>query len=379
LILRRLPFVPAEPLGLWPALHPNPRHGFILGSGAGTVRDHIIFMSAFNPARVVSAQLHEPQKVFRFLTQISNPRSHNLPRFVGYFGFSAGRWFDPALARLPQKPDPLKFPTAFWGDYRNVVKFDLLKKQTTIVAENKKEAERIVAVLKNVPSSVPPSVSSGRRVGGVFQQRSLSEFTAMVREAKAAIAAGDIYQANLSSRFERKFDGKPVELYRYLAVSNPSPYAAMLKMGEQWIVSASPELLVSLQGRALRTRPIAGTRPRGKDRKEDKKKSGQLLLSPKERAEHIMLVDLERNDLGRIAEAGSVRVTERFVVERYSHVMHIVSEVVGRLRKNLSAVDALRALFPGGTISGCPKYRSIEIIENLEGIARGPFMEARAL
>jgi para-aminobenzoate synthetase component 1 len=210
-------------------------------------------------------------------------------------------------------------------------------------------------------------------VGGVFQQRSLSEFTAMVREAKAAIAAGDIYQANLSSRFERKFDGKPVELYRYLAVSNPSPYAAMLKMGEQWIVSASPELLVSLQGRALRTRPIAGTRPRGKDRKEDKKKSGQLLLSPKERAEHIMLVDLERNDLGRIAEAGSVRVTERFVVERYSHVMHIVSEVVGRLRKNLSAVDALRALFPGGTISGCPKYRSIEIIENLEGIARGPF------
>jgi anthranilate/para-aminobenzoate synthase component I len=200
-----------------------------------------------------------------------------------------------------------------------------------------------------------------------------SRFSSMVRRAKAAIAAGDIYQANLSLRFEAPFSGDPVEFYRTLSRINPSPYACLIKQGDRWIASCSPELLVDVAGDRVSTRPIAGTRPRGGNAREDKRRQGQLLLSPKERAEHIMLVDLERNDLGRVCRPGTVRVRERFAIERYSHVMHIVSDVEGQLAREFTSVDALKALFPGGTITGCPKIRSIEVIENLERLARGPF------
>jgi para-aminobenzoate synthetase component 1 len=198
-------------------------------------------------------------------------------------------------------------------------------------------------------------------------------FSRQVMSAKRAIARGDIYQANLSLRFERGFHGDPRELYRLLCKKNPSPYAALLKVGPRWIVSCSPELLLSVEGRTLCTRPIAGTRPRGESAEKDRKLKGQLLLSPKERAEHIMLVDLERNDLGRVSVPSSIRVSERFSVEPYSHVMHIVSEVKGRLQKGRTAWEALQSLFPGGTITGCPKISSVKIIGELEGVARGPF------
>ena len=177
----------------------------------------------------------------------------------------------------------------------------------------------------------------------------------------------------MSLRFSGSFKGEATTLYRKLCSRNPSPYACLIKNAESWVVSTSPELLLEVKGQLVRTRPIAGTRPRGKTSMMDKHLRGQLLLSPKERAEHIMLVDLERNDVGRVCVPGSVRVSERFAVENYSHVMHIVSEVVGRLSRKETSLSALKALFPGGTITGCPKIKSIEIIESLEKLARGPF------
>ena len=195
----------------------------------------------------------------------------------------------------------------------------------------------------------------------------------MVLRAKDAIARGDLYQANLSLRFERPFGGDPRDLYRTLCRRNPSPYAGLFKCSDHWLVSNSPELLVKVERARVSTRPIAGTRPRGMNTRADASRRGQLLLSPKERAEHIMLVDLERNDLGRVCAPGSVHVTERFSVEKYSHVMHIVSQVEGKLARTKNSVDALKALFPGGTITGCPKIRSIELIEELERVSRGPF------
>lgn len=386
MIFRRLPFVPSDPFRIWPALHPHPKVGFIFGSGAGTVDDHLVYVSAGEPHRVfVAASGSRPSFLKNFSCSPVKNKFSDMPRWVGFFGFEAGAYFDPGVAKLPVLRNPLHTPTAFFGEFRNVVKFDLKKNETTIAAENLREFRRICQVLEMVREvdRVSSAVTRGdveRRsksgptsIQNEFWFKTAQQFGVMVKKAKLSIAAGDIYQANLSLRFQRKFAGDPLLLYQSLCEKNPSPYAALLKMNRQWIVSNSPELLVSVRGRRVRTRPIAGTRPRGRSYLDDRRKKGQLLLSPKERAEHIMLVDLERNDLGRVCRPGTVRVTERFAVERYSHVMHIVSEVEGQLRKNESALSALAALFPGGTITGCPKIKSIEIIGRLEKEARGPF------
>ena len=193
----------------------------------------------------------------------------------------------------------------------------------------------------------------------------------MVLKAKDYIRAGDIYQANLSQQFSFDFKGDLLRLYQRLRTVNPSPFSAFLDLGSLKIVSASPERLIKLTGRHCETRPIAGTRPVGKTLKEDRKLSAELLLNEKERAEHLMLLDLERNDLGRVCEYKSVRVDEMMALERYSHVMHIVSNVVGCLSRDKDRFDLLAAVFPGGTITGCPKIRCMEIIEELEQAARG--------
>ncbi len=196
-------------------------------------------------------------------------------------------------------------------------------------------------------------------------------FCQMVGQAKEYIRAGDIYQANLSQRFDFSFEGNAFGIYERLQRINPSPFAAFADWGDLTIVSSSPERLVRLRGNVCETRPIAGTRRRGKSKLEHEKLREDLLLSEKERAEHLMLVDLERNDLGRVSEYGSVRVDEWMTVECYSHVQHIVSNVVGRLKPNHDAFDLLRAMFPGGTITGCPKIRCMEIIHELEKERRG--------
>jgi anthranilate/para-aminobenzoate synthase component I len=213
----------------------------------------------------------------------------------------------------------------------------------------------------------PLPLGEGDKGGeGILPPSNLSpeQFMTMVDKAKDYIAAGDIYQANLSQRLECEFMGDPFELYQRLRQINPSPFASYLDLGDLKIVSSSPERLVKLENGIANTRPIAGTRPIWA-------KEEDLILNQKERAEHIMLVDLERNDLGRVCEYNSVEVDEKMVIERYSHVMHIVSNVRGKLRKDRNWFDLLRAMFPGGTITGCPKVRSMEIIEELEPVKRG--------
>jgi anthranilate synthase component 1 len=196
---------------------------------------------------------------------------------------------------------------------------------------------------------------------------------AMVERAKDYIGAGDAFQIVLSQRFSAPFTLPPFSLYRALRRTNPSPFLFHLDLGGFALVGSSPEILVRVRGGEVTIRPLAGTRPRGATPKEDEGLAQSLLADPKERAEHLMLLDLGRNDVGRVAEIGSVEVTEQFVVERYSHVMHIVSNVVGRLRPDKDAIDALMAGFPAGTVSGAPKVRAMQIIDELEKHKRGPY------
>ena len=201
-------------------------------------------------------------------------------------------------------------------------------------------------------------------------------FMDAVEEAKAHIVAGDAFQIVLSQRLETEFDADPFDLYRALRVVNPSPFLFFVRDPEVTIVGASPEVMTRVRDGIVYSRPIAGTRPRGKTEDEDRAFAEELLADPKERAEHVMLIDLARNDVGRVAEFASVSVDDLMVVERYSHVMHIVSEVSGKLRPGNSAVDVIRATFPHGTVSGAPKVRAMEIIDDLEPVARGPYAGA---
>jgi anthranilate synthase component 1 len=201
-------------------------------------------------------------------------------------------------------------------------------------------------------------------------------FMSAVEAAKEHIRVGDAFQIVLSQRLETEFDADPFDLYRALRVVNPSPFLFFIRDAEVSVVGASPEVMTRVRDGVVYSRPIAGTRPRGKTEEEDRAFAEELLADPKERAEHVMLIDLARNDVGRVAEFSSVSVDDLMVVERYSHVMHIVSEVSGRLRPGNSAVDVIRATFPHGTVSGAPKVRAMEIIDSLEPTARGPYAGA---
>ncbi|MGA8768148.1 MAG: anthranilate synthase component I [Candidatus Acidiferrales bacterium] len=203
-----------------------------------------------------------------------------------------------------------------------------------------------------------------------------SQFTGAVRKAKSYIRAGDAFQIVVSQRFEARTNAEPFEIYRALRVVNPSPYLYFLKLDDVSVVGSSPEMLVKVQGRDATYRPLAGTRPRGRDEKEDRELEADLLADPKERAEHVMLVDLGRNDLGRVCEYGSVKPERLMFVERYSHVMHIASSLRGRLRDDVDCFDALMACFPAGTLSGAPKVRAMEIIDELEPTRRGIYAGA---
>ncbi len=215
----------------------------------------------------------------------------------------------------------------------------------------------------------PPAVESPAAEESVTQAR----FEQMVRTAREYILAGDVFQVNLSIRYDVPLEADPLELYEELRAINPSPYMAYLRIADLAVVSASPEQLIRVQAGEVVTRPIAGTRPRGATDADDRAFAEELIANPKERAEHLMLVDLERNDIGRVAEFGSVVVDELMAIERYSHVMHLVSSVRGRLRPGCDVVAAVRACFPGGTITGAPKIRAMEIIEELEPVRRGVY------
>ena len=230
----------------------------------------------------------------------------------------------------------------------------------------------IAAVTADNPAA--ENIAALEGTAGIKHQTEKTQYIDMVKKAKEYIAAGDIFQANLSLRISADIGGtSPLNVYRILRDINPSPFAAFVDFGDYALVSSSPERLVRVTGNAVDTRPIAGTRPRGRDRREDSEMSAELLLNEKERAEHIMLIDLERNDLGRVSDYGSVVVDEMMITEEYSHVIHIVSNVRGELAPGKDCFDVISAAFPGGTITGVPKVRCMEIIEELEGRRRGPY------
>ena len=307
-----------------------------------------------------------------------------LPRFqggaVGYLGYESVRYFEPRVP-LPVE-NALPVPEAVFMFTDSLVMFDHFKHSLTIisyvpphgdVAANYQDAvERVETIHARLQRTVPfvrDTTSSGAGV----PTKSETQHHAMVRAAKEYIAAGDIIQAVLGLRWTRQLGVHPYSVYRALRMINPSPYMYYLQLDDMQIVGASPEMLVRVEGSHVTTRPIAGTRRRGSTPEEDAALAAELLANAKERAEHIMLVDLGRNDLGRVCRPGSVHVPTLMVVEEFSHVMHIVSQVEGELLPDKTAFDALRSCFPAGTLSGAPKVRAMEIISELEGTTRGPY------
>jgi len=308
-----------------------------------------------------------------------------LPRFfggaVGYLGYDLVRFFE----KLPAKnPDDLAGFDVHMFITDKLIIFDRAKHTIKIVVNTHinsggslreeydqaiREIERIAQRLKS-PLTLPESPVNRDALG--FQSNfSKEEFETAVEKTLEYIRAGDIIQAVISQRFRAPARVDPFQLYRALRHINPSPYLFFLKMGGEFLVGGSPEVLVRVEEGRAEARPIAGTRPRGKTPEEDLALAQELMNDPKERAEHIMLVDLGRNDLGRVCKIGSVKVNELMVVERYSHVMHLVSNVVGEVEKGKDAYDVLRAAFPAGTLTGAPKIRAMEIIEELEPNRRG--------
>ena len=304
----------------------------------------------------------------------------DLPLFwggaVGYAAYDLIRCYE----RLPSlKPDLLGIPDLLFVEPEVVVVFDQFKQQLHIVApategEKAQALERITWAEKKLHGPLPgvPGERAGRRLA-FSQNLSQAEYEAMVAKALEYIRAGDIFQVVPSLRMSAPLNVHPFAVYRALRAVNPSPYMGYLDLGEVTLVSSSPESLLRSDGRKVTTRPIAGTRRRGRDAAEDQALAEELLSDEKERAEHVMLVDLSRNDLGRVCRYGSVRPTALMTVENYSHVMHIVSTVEGELCEDKSSLDALAAVLPMGTVSGAPKIRAMEIIEELEPSRRGAY------
>ena len=320
-----------------------------------------------------------------------------LPRFtggfVGYAGYDIVRFLEPVGAR---KKDVLRVPDSVWMLSDSLVIFDHLEHIMNVVSNAiippgsagslerrarvayAKATGRVDDLVRNLRKPVPVSAAKkrGKTSLSVRSNMTPAAFIAAVRKAKQAISEGETIQIVLSQRFETPVTCRPFEIYRALRSLNPSPYMFYLNLGSFALVGSSPEILVRCEEGTVEVRPIAGTRRRGKTPAADQQIEEGLKRDPKERAEHLMLADLGRNDVGRVCEYGSVKVSGLMTVERYSHVMHLVSDVTGRLRKGRSAFDVLRACFPAGTVSGAPKVRAMQIINTLEPDARGPYAGA---
>jgi anthranilate/para-aminobenzoate synthase component I len=296
----------------------------------------------------------------------------SLPLFGGAFGYlsyDVARYFE----NIPENTiDDLDIPESVFIVPSVLVVFSHCEGMVHIMADTSKHLNDVLSIL-NTPTPAMYSSDLPDTDGKVHANMTMDEYMDIVERAKEYIFAGDIFQSNLSVRFETSFPGKAFDLYLRLRDINPSPFAAFMDFGDFQLVSSSPERLVRLRDGKAETRPIAGTRRRGKDGGEDEHLTNDLLLNEKERAEHIMLVDLERNDIGRVSGYGSVRPTELMTIEKFSHVIHITSNIEGMLHDGKDQFDLLRAMFPGGTITGCPKVRCMEIIEELEPTRRGPY------
>ncbi len=314
---------------------------------------------------------------FRRLLQLKHqvkPKSYDRLPFtggwLGWLGYDLA-WEIEKLPRL--KSDPLPFPVAYWYEPASFAVLDHWEQTLWLASTNPNELDQLQHQLESPTSPHPPVSPSPHPPVPLSFLTCQEDYEDAVRQAKKYIQAGDIFQANLSLRFQTSTIADSWAIYRALQTINPSPFASYWQTPWGAMISCSPERLIQLQGRKAQTRPIAGTRSRGANPEVDQQLAQELIANVKERAEHIMLVDLERNDLGRVCEWGSVKVDELFTIERYSHVMHLVSNVTGNLHSDCDAVDLIRALFPGGTITGCPKVRCMEIIEELEPVRRSLF------
>ena len=322
---------------------------------------------------------------------IKVPEIEGLPRFtgglVGYFGYETIRYIEPRLAGVEaeNKPDPLKTPDILLMLSEEVIVFDNFSgKLYFIIHAGQGEYESTQQRLDSLSSQLREPLKlyqTEKSPQTITEEDFISGFTedgykAAVETAREYIKAGDVMQVVLSQRLSVPFKAAPLDLYRALRALNPSPYMHFMNLDDFHIVGSSPEILVRLEDGEITVRPIAGTRKRGRDPEHDKAMEEDLLNDPKELAEHIMLIDLGRNDAGRVSQIGTVKLTKNMTIERYSHVMHIVSNVVGKILPDMSAIDVLRATFPAGTVSGAPKIRAMEIIDELEPVKRGIYSGA---
>ncbi len=312
-----------------------------------------------------------------------------LPRFngglVGYFGYECVRYFEPRLNR--DKDDPLDTPDILLMLSDELVAFDNLRATATVIvhadpdspADLERARKRLDQIEHQLAAPLTASlhpVKINARTPDFVSSMGREKFCAAVNRIKDYIAAGDCMQVVPSQRLTADFHAEPVQLYRAIRRLNPSPYLYCMHLGDHHVVGSSPEILVRALDGEVTVRPIAGTRRRGGTPEEDRALEAELLADPKEIAEHLMLIDLGRNDVGRVCQTGTVRVSEKMFVERYSHVMHIVSNVTGHLKKDCDALAALAATFPAGTLSGAPKVRAMEIIAELEPVKRGIYSGA---
>ncbi len=338
-------------------------------------RRHIIVL---NPGTDPTHFLHSELRRYQSVPQAGLPRF--MGGLVGYLGYEAVRYFEPKLA---SELHTSHLPDGIFLLSDTILAFDHARRSLFLIANvldgdtesSERKLDELAELIRR-PLPSPPELMA--RPSGTQANMTKEQFEQRVRSAKEQIASGDIFQVVLSQRFTRETDAEPFDVYRAVRRLNPSPYMFFFDFGlidgqPLALVGSSPEAFARLEGRTASLRPIAGTRPRGKDGASDAALMEELLRDPKERAEHVMLVDLGRNDLGRVCEYGSIKVPEFLNVERYSHVMHIVSSVEGTLRPSSNAFDLVRAAFPAGTVSGAPKVRAMEIIAELEPEARGPY------
>jgi anthranilate synthase component 1 len=349
--------------------------------------------------RVETRETSDPIQLIRErLRAYRSPRLPELPPFtggaIGFFGYDLLQYYEKRLA--PHRRDDLNMDDMHFMFCDKVIVFDHFKQQVHVVGnvhiregatdEDIRSAylialQGIEDMIRRLRQPAPQTVSRGAPpkdpdLGQIDSNLTKEQFMDGVERAKEYIRAGDIFQVVLSQRFHIETDVDPLHVYRVLRTMNPSPYMYYLKLDNEIIVGTSPEMLVKVEGGKVETRPIAGTRPRGKTPEEDEALEKELLADEKERAEHVMLVDLGRNDLGRVAEYGTVKCDSYMQIERYSHVMHIVSNVSGQLRKDKDFFDAFLSCMPAGTVSGAPKIRAMEIIAEIENEARGAYAGA---
>lgn len=365
-------------------------HGFLLESveqGEHLGRYSFLGGSPLTTLRGTNEKGDPFERLKRALEPFRFVAVSGLPRFcgglVGYLGYDIVR----GIERLPDPSQNNKdFPDYLFLLVDQFLIFDHLKRSIKVVVVAKvdgnprtayrhaqKKVSELFGRLKKPLRESPMTLSSKDRPVPLKSNMSRALFEEKVRRAKEYIRRGDIIQVVLSQQFKTEIRKTPFQIYRSLRSINPSPYMFYLRAGEIALVGSSPEMFVQCEDRIIKTRPIAGTRPRGQSPEKDRRLEEELLASEKERAEHVMLVDLGRNDIGRVSEPGTVHLSQSMVVERYSHVMHIVSEVTGRLRRDQDLIHLIKATFPAGTVTGAPKIRAMQIIDELETARRGPY------